>query len=235
MRLHVGFYGLTQNLHLLTLPAEIWKTCNCIVLPLLWDLFEDVNHSVLFMCTSAVQEGTQHCYQVAIKVIWKIIFTNTLQRNSHPTTWPNLPLQRRCAAWCSLQGKLLEDKMPCSALKAVGLAACWWFLFNLEDVPCEQPGLVPSLAIRKDSHAFLVGWGEDTEPHRRLSCPFALISTVLDATQPLMVWTTSKMNQKKAWILLLLQIYFSSYWNVLEIVDPHCQTWGFFSKKTTGE
>lgn len=123
IRLHVGFCGLTQ----VSLPAEIWKTCNCIVLPLLWDLSEDVTHFVLYMCASAVREGTQHCYQVAVKVIWKIIYTNTLQGNSHPRTRSDLHLQRRrCAACCSLQGKLLEDKTLCSALKAIGLAACQW-------------------------------------------------------------------------------------------------------------
>lgn len=68
MRLHKATCKLC-GLTLVLLPEDIWKTHNCTVLPLPWDLFEDASQYVLCICT--VQEGIWHCYQIEVKVMWK--------------------------------------------------------------------------------------------------------------------------------------------------------------------
>lgn len=227
MRLHEATRKLC-GLTLVLLPEDIWKTHNCTVLPLPWDLFEDASQYVLCICT--VQEGIWHCYQIEVKVMWKEC--NLHQYVEEQSTFKDMVKPPLCKGavmpGAPFQGELLEDKMPCSAMQAVAPAVCQWGISpQAERFSMSNRGWSPHLALREDS--LLVGWDESTGTHRLLCCPFSLISAVLDAVQPLRGWTISKIDKKKAWILLLLQIYFSPHLNVFEIVDPHCQTWRLFS------
>lgn len=131
----------------------------------------------------AVQEGTHHCYEVAVKVTWKIVYTNTFQSNSHLRTQSNFHLRRkRRAAWCSLQmaaPRELQDAVQCPESNQTSCLPLRHFSSIWKMFPVSNQGSF--LALRKDFHPLFMVWGEDTEPHRLLWCPFAVVSTVLDA------------------------------------------------------
>lgn len=139
---------------------------------------------------------------------------------------------RRCAAWCSLRREAPEERMLCSALSTVRLAARWSGTSQSERCRPWWARAGPGSATKDRLSPSLCGL---RRAHRATQaalvpvCPHFYHAGCCTSSQGV---DYIKDGQKKSWTLLLLQVYFSSYCNVLEMVDLHCQTWGFFTKKT---
>lgn len=110
------------------------------------------------------------------------------------------------------------------------LSASEAFLLNLRGAPQEQQGLVPSLSIKGRTSSPLGGlrWGPLCVRHT--GCSAAHLLWFLLCWQLLRGWAISKMEKKKVWIVLLLQIYFLQHLDGFGIVYPHYQSWELFSK-----